>query len=106
MIPGEYVLAEGDIVCNEGYEAIQVKVTNSGNRPVQVGSHFHFYETNSALTFDRELAWGKRLDITAGTAVRFEAGQTLTVPLIDMGGKRRCFGFNEKVNGFLDAHKD
>jgi urease subunit beta len=105
MIPGEYVLQPDDIVCNEGYEAVQVKVTNTGNRPVQVGSHFHFYEANSALQFDRELAWGKWLDITAGTAVRFEAGQTITVPLVDMGGKRRCYGFNEKVDGFLDGER-
>jgi urease subunit beta len=105
MIPGEYVYADGPIVCNEGYEAVELEVVNRGNRPVQVGSHFHFYEANDALEFDRAAAWGRRLDVAAGTAVRFEAGQRLTVCLVEMGGRRRVFGFNGKVNGYLDGEK-
>lgn len=107
MIPGEYHLQDGDVVCNEGYESIALKVKNVGDRPVQVGSHFHFYEANEqGLQFDRAKAWGKRLDIIAGTAVRFEPGEERTVHLIDYGGKRRVFGFNNKVDGFLDAEQD
>lgn len=103
MIPGEYKFADGDLTINEGYEASELEVKNVGDRAVQVGSHFHFYEANEqGLRFDREKAWGKRLDIAAGTAVRFEPGETRTVSLIDFGGKRRIFGFNCKVNGFLD----
>lgn len=106
MIPGEYHLGEGPVPYNEGYEAIELEVTNVGDRAVQVGSQFHFYEANEAgLRFDREKAYGKRLDIAAGTAVRFEPGQKRTVRLIDLGGKRRVFGFNNKVNGYLDTHK-
>lgn len=107
MIPGEYIFADGDLTINEGYEAIQLEVKNVGDRAVQVGSHYHFYEANEqGLQFDREKAWGKRLDIAAGTAVRFEPGESRTVSLIDMGGKRRIFGFNNKVNGFLDDDTD
>lgn len=107
MIPGEYHLKNDDVVCNEGYQSISLKVKNIGDRPVQVGSHFHFYESNEAgLQFDRKKAYGKRLDIIAGTAIRFEPGEERTVNLIDYGGKRRVFGFNNKVNGFLDAGKD
>ena len=107
MIPGEYHLQKDDVVCNEGYPSISIKVKNVGDRPVQVGSHFHFYEANEcALQFDREKAYGKRLDIIAGTAVRFEPGEERTVNLIDYGGKRRVFGFNNKVDGFLDASRD
>lgn len=103
MIPGEYKLAKDPVVCNEGYEAITLEVKNIGDRAVQVGSHFHFYEANEeGLKFDREKARGKRLDIPAGTAIRFEPGETRKVNLIDVGGKRRIFGFNDKVNGFLD----
>jgi len=103
MIPGEYQLAEGDILANVGRKTVKIEVTNSGDRPIQVGSHYHFYEANEAgLQFDREKARGKRLDIPAGTAIRFEPGETKTVQLIDFGGKRRIFGFNNKVNGFLD----
>lgn len=102
MIPGEYVFADSPLTINEGYEAIKLDVKNSGDRAVQVGSHFHFYEANDALDFDRSKAWGKRLDIAAGTAVRFEPGETRSVSLVDFGGKRRIFGFNNKVNGFLD----
>lgn len=103
MIPGEIIFGDDQITCNADKEAVALTVLNSGDRPVQVGSHFHFFEANDALRFDRASAWGKRLDIAAGTAVRFEAGQTITVNLIDMGGKRRVFGFNGKVNGYLDA---
>lgn len=103
MVPGEYVFGNGELTINEEYEAIELKVTNAGDRPVQIGSHFHFFEVNEALDFDRKKAWGKRLDIAAGTSVRFDAGQTMTVRLIDMGGKRRVFGFNNMVNGFLDG---
>ena len=103
MIPGEYKLAKEPIEYNEGYEAITISVKNVGDRAVQVGSHFHFYEANEeGLQFDREKAYGKRLDIPAGTAIRFEPGEQRDVALIDFGGKRRIFGFNNKVNGFLD----
>lgn len=104
MIPGEYHLQDGDIICNEGYESIEIEVKNVGDRPVQVGSHFHFYEANQeGLKFDREKAFGKRLDIIAGTAIRFEPGESRKVNLIDYGGKRRVFGFNNKVDDFLDS---
>ena len=106
MIPGEYVLSEEKVPYNEGYEAISIKVKNLGDRAVQVGSHFHFYEANEeGLLFDREKAWGKRLDIPAGTAVRFEPGQERTVQLIDFGGKRRVFGFNNKADTWLDRDR-
>lgn len=102
MIPGEYILAEGSIKYNEGLEAIQIKVVNRGDRPIQVGSHFHFCEVNSALEFDREAGYGKRLDIPAGTAVRFEPGDEKIVNLIDIAGKRKVYGLTNKVDGFLD----
>lgn len=105
MIPGEFILKKDKIKCNADYPSITLKVKNTGDRAVQVGSHFHFYEANSALEFDREKAWGKRLDIPAGTAVRFEAGDVKEVNLVDFGGKRRIFGFNDKVDGFLDGDK-
>jgi urease subunit beta len=101
MIPGEIIPAEGEIELNAGQPTITVEVANSGDRPVQVGSHYHFYETNSALTFDREKARGFRLDIPAGTAVRFEPGQTRTVTLVPYRGERLVFGFNQKVMGKL-----
>lgn len=101
MIPGEYILAEDPIKYNEGLEAIQIKVINRGDRPVQVGSHFHFYEVNDALEFDREAGYGKRLDIPAGTAVRFEPGDEKVVNLIDIVGKRKVYGLSNKVDGFL-----
>lgn len=102
MIPGQYFISEsGPIVLNEGREVITLEVTNTGDRPVQVGSHFHFYEANSELEFDREAAKGKRLDIPAGTAVRLEPGDSRTVNLVDFGGTREVFGFNSKVNGSL-----
>jgi urease subunit beta len=102
MIPGEYILKEDKIVCNEGYETIEVPVVNTGDRAVQVGAFFHFYEVNSALSFDRELAKGKRLDIPSGNTIRFEPGEKRVVKLINYGGKRRVFGFNDKIDGFLD----
>lgn len=101
MIPGEILPAEGEIVLNEGREAITLSVANTGDRPIQVGSHYHFAETNPALTFDREAARGYRLDIAAGTAVRFEPGQTREVQLIPYAGARRVFGFRAAVMGDL-----
>ena len=101
MIPGEVIPAEGMIDLNAGREAITLMVANTGDRPVQVGSHYHFAETNSALEFDREAARGMRLDIAAGTAVRFEPGQRREVQLIPVAGKREIYGFNQKVMGAL-----
>lgn len=101
MIPGEIITPKGDITFNEGVETTTIKVANSGDRPVQVGSHYHFYETNSALEFDREAARGKRLDIAPGTAVRFEPGQARDVTLVPLGGGRTVYGFNQKVMGEL-----
>ncbi|MEM9097731.1 MAG: urease subunit beta [Pseudomonadota bacterium] len=101
MIPGEILCAEGEITLNEGTKAITLMVANTGDRPVQVGSHYHFAETNSALDFDRAAARGTRLDIPAGTAVRFEPGQSREVQLIPLSGARRVFGFNQAVMGDL-----
>ena len=101
MIPGEIIVAAGDIILNEGREAIALTVANTGDRPVQIGSHYHFAETNVALDFDRKIARGMRLDIAAGTAVRFEPGQTWDVELIPMAGARRVFGFNATIMGDL-----
>jgi urease subunit beta len=101
MIPGEIMVGEGDITLNADAEAITLMVANTGDRPVQVGSHYHFGETNPALDFDREAARGRRLDIAAGTAVRFEPGQRREVRLIPYGGKRRVYGFNQAVMGDL-----
>ncbi|MCK5934032.1 urease subunit beta [Fulvimarina manganoxydans] len=101
MIPGEVITQSGDIVLNDGSQAISMEVANSGDRPVQVGSHYHFAETNPALVFDREAARGLRLDIAAGTAVRFEPGQTREVTLVPIRGARKIFGFNGKVMGPL-----
>ena len=101
MIPGEVMVAEGDILLNEGREAIALHVANTGDRPVQVGSHYHFAETNAALRFDRDAARGYRLDIAAGTAVRFEPGQSRDVRLVTLSGDRRVFGFNGRVQGAL-----
>ena len=102
MIPGEVIPADGEIELNAGQETVTVDVANTGDRPVQVGSHYHFYETNSGLSFDREKTKGFRLDIPAGTAVRFEPGQTRTVTLVPYRGERLVFGFNQKVMGGLD----
>jgi urease subunit beta len=101
MIPGEILTAPGDIELNAGRASITLTVSNTGDRPVQVGSHYHFYETNAALDFDREAARGMRLDIAAGTAVRFEPGQTRDVQLVPYDGARIVFGFNQKVMGGL-----
>ena len=101
MIPGEMIVANGEIELNAGRKAISIKVANSGDRPIQVGSHYHFYETNNALLFEREKTRGYRLDIAAGTAVRFEPGQTRTVTLIEYAGERKIYGFNAKIMGEL-----
>jgi urease beta subunit len=101
MIPGEVIAKPGELVLNEGRETLALEVANRGDRPVQVGSHFHFYETNSALAFAREKTRGMRLDIPAGTAVRFEPGQTRKVTLIPYAGARTVYGFNGKVNAKL-----
>lgn len=101
MIPGEIFPSQGDIVINEGLATVELEVANTGDRPIQVGSHFHFAETNPALSFDRELAYGMRLDIAAGTATRFEPGQTREVRLVEYAGARRVFGFNQLVMGDL-----
>jgi urease subunit beta len=102
MIPGELLIDDGDIEINAGRQTIKVRVANSGDRPVQVGSHYHFYETNSALQFEREATRGFRLNIAAGTAVRFEPGQERDVELVAYAGKREVYGFNGKVMGPLD----
>jgi urease subunit beta len=101
MIPGEIITGSGEIELNAGAQSITLTVANTGDRPVQVGSHYHFYETNEALSFDREAARGMRLDIAAGTAVRFEPGQTRDVQLVPYGGGRVVYGFNQKVMGGL-----
>lgn len=101
MIPGEIFVAEGDILLNGGAQVVTLRVANTGDRPVQVGSHYHFGETNSALSFDRDAARGMRLDIAAGTAVRFEPGQERDVHLIPISGGRKVYGFNQQVMGDL-----
>ena len=101
MIPGEYLLDDGDIALNAGRATRTLVVANSGDRPIQVGSHFHFYETNTALLFDRAAALGMRLNIAAGTAVRFEPGQQRTVELVALAGERKVYGFNGLVMGAL-----
>jgi urease beta subunit len=99
MIPGEYILAEGPIECNVGRQTVIIAVANTGDRPIQVGSHFHFFEVNKQMDFDREKAFGMRLNIAAGTAVRFEPGEEKEVELVTFGGERKIFGFNNLVNG-------
>ena len=99
MEPGEFLLKKDDIVINENSQSLKIEVSNTGDRPIQVGSHYHFYEVNSALKFNRELTLGKRLDIPSGTAIRFEPGQTKEVDIIDYSGKREVYGFNGHVNG-------
>ena len=101
MVPGEIICAEGEIELNKGREQLTLIVANAGDRPVQVGSHYHFAETNSGLDFDRDAAMGMRLDIAAGTAVRFEPGQSREVQLIPYAGTRKVYGFNQKVMGAL-----
>jgi urease subunit beta len=99
MIPGEYILAAGDIQCNTGRGTRRVTVVNKGDRPVQIGSHFHFFEVNREMAFDRQKAFGMRLNIPSGTAVRFEPGEEKEVALVELGGHRRAVGFNNLVNG-------
>jgi urease subunit beta len=101
MIPGEMFIKDGEITLNAGRKTATLTVTNTGDRPIQVGSHYHFFETNRALAFDRDKARGCRLDIPAGTAVRFEPGQTREIRLVAYVGARRVFGFNGKINGAL-----
>jgi urease subunit beta len=101
MIPGEMKVADGEIELNVGRETLTLAVTNSGDRPIQVGSHYHFFETNEALKFDRKKSRGFRLNIAAGTAVRFEPGQSRTVELVAVSGGRKIYGFNAKVMGAL-----
>jgi len=102
MIPGEMLIEAGDIELNVGRATLTIQVANSGDRPIQIGSHFHFYETNPALLFERESAYGMRLNIAAGTAVRFEPGQQRSVELVALAGDRKVYGFNAKVMGALD----
>ena len=101
MIPGEVITAEGSIELNRGAPTVTLKVANTGDRPIQVGSHYHFFETNEGLRFDRDKARGMRLDIAAGTAVRFEPGQERDVTLVPFGGKQEVYGFRQKVMGEL-----
>jgi urease subunit beta len=102
MNPGEYFIDDGEITLNDARETVTLKVANTGDRPVQVGSHFHFFEINAALDFDRKVSRGFRLDIAAGTAVRFEPGQSRTVTLTSYAGDRIVYGFNAKVMGALE----
>ncbi len=103
MIPGEVITAGGELELNAGRETLTVTVANTGDRPIQVGSHYHFFETNSALSFDRDAARGFRLNIAAGTAVRFEPGQERQVELVAFAGEREVYGFNAEVMGGLDT---
>lgn len=101
MIPGEYLIQDGEIELNAGRRTLNLTVANSGDRPIQVGSHFHFFETNDALAFDREPTRGMRLNIAAGTAVRFEPGQSREVELVELAGERRVYGFAGRIMGAL-----
>ena len=103
LIPGEIITVDGNIELNPGKEVLIISVSNSGDRPIQVGSHYHFFETNKALIFNRELTRGMRLDIPAGTAIRFEPGDTTEVKLVSYSGYRNVFGFNALINGSLDS---
>ena len=103
LIPGEIITEDGYIELNSGKEGKTITVSNSGDRPIQVGSHYHFFETNKALIFSREIALGMRLDIPAGTAIRFEPGDTTEVKLVSYSGNRKAFGFNALINGPLDS---
>ncbi len=105
MIPGEMEVMKGDIELNAGRKTVTLKVANSGDRPIQVGSHYHFFETNDALKFERDAAYGMRLDIAAGTAVRFEPGQSRTVKLVALAGDRVVYGFQGKIMGPLKDKK-
>jgi urease subunit beta len=107
MIPGELFIKDGEIELNKGRKSVTLSVSNSGDRPIQVGSHYHFFETNPALKFDRKRARGMRLDIPAGTAVRFEPGQTREVKLVALAGTRTVYGFRQEIMGKLEkAQKD
>jgi urease subunit beta len=101
LIPGEYVLKTEPIVCNENKESIKIQVLNRGDRPIQIGSHFHFYEVNKVLRFDREKAFGKHLDIPAGTAVRFEPGDEKEIELVSFSGEQKVYGLNNLTNGSI-----
>ena len=101
MKPGEYFIDDGDIEINVGRATVTITVSNAGDRPIQVGSHYHFYETNTALTFDREITRGYRLNIPAGTATRFEPGQQREVELVEYAGDKKVYGFNAKIMGQL-----
>ena len=105
MIPGEYILAKEDIECNVGRDTIKLTVVNTGDRPVQVGSHFHFFEVNKQMEFDREKAFGMRLNILAATAVRFEPGEEKDVELVRLGGDRNVYGFSNLTGGETDSAK-
>jgi urease subunit beta len=105
MIPGEYFIKDGEIELNKGRKGLTLTVSNTGDRPIQVGSHYHFFETNPALRFDRTKARGMRLDIAAGTAVRFEPGQTREVKLVALSGTRTVYGFRQEVMGSLEKAK-
>ena len=102
MVPGEYILQDGVVELNAGRDAVNVRVANTGDRPIQVGSHTHFFEVNDALRFDRQSAYGRRLDIAAGTSLRFEPGEARYVTLIPLAGRRIAYGMNALVNGPLD----
>ena len=101
MIPGEIIISDKELEINSGSEAIEIEVSNAGDRPIQVGSHYHFFETNDLLKFEREKSRGMRLDIISGTAIRFEPGQSKTVNLIPFNGDRKVYGFNQKIMGNL-----
>ena len=101
MIPGEIIISDNELEINSGSEAIEIEVSNAGDRPIQVGSHYHFFETNDLLKFEREKSRGMRLDIISGTAIRFEPGQSKTVNLITFNGDRKVYGFNQKIMGNL-----
>lgn len=106
MIPGEYILASDPIVCNQGRKVERIRVINTGDRPVQVGSHFHFFEVNRQMEFDREKAYGMRLNIAAGTAVRFEPGEEKEVEVVSFGGNQKIVGFNNLVDGHVSENKE
>ncbi len=106
MIPGELIVQQGEIELNVGRKVVEVTVANCGDRPIQVGSHYHFYETNTSLEFDRDLARGFRLDIPAGAAVRFEPGQKRKVQLVALSGLRKVYGFNQLIMGKLEAENE
>jgi urease subunit beta len=105
LIPGESVLLKDDIICNQGKKVVTISVLNKGDRPVQIGSHFHFYEVNRAMEFDRDKAFGMHLNIPAGTAVRFEPGDAKEVELVPFSGSREVYGLNNQTNGPLDRSK-